>query len=67
MKKQLPPSAILRRNLYWPDGMDEKLKQVAALLTNNGVVGLYQSNGEVNRTAVIRRLVDDKLRQGKPT
>lgn len=60
--KKQPPSASLRRNLYWPADMDEKIAQVAEILHGQGVKGLFNSSGNVNRTAVIRHLVDETLK-----
>lgn len=60
-KKKAPPSATLRRNLYWPADMDDMVERVAEVLHKEGFKGLYNSKGEVNRTAVIRRLLENAL------
>lgn len=60
-EKKLPPSAELRRTLYWPADMDDKINKVAEILHEQGVKGIYNSKGEVNRTAVIRHLVERML------
>ena len=66
--KKSPPSAALRRNLYWPADMDTKIEELANRLNQRGVKGLFNSSGDVNRTAVIRYVIDtqlDSLRQSK--
>jgi len=60
-KKKSPPSASLRRNLYWPADMDDMVERVAEELHKQGFKGLYNGKGEVNRTAVIRRLLENAL------
>lgn len=60
-QKKSPPSASLRRNLYWTEDMDGMVEKVADILHKQGVKGLYNSKGEVNRTAVIRRLLENAL------
>jgi hypothetical protein len=60
-KKKQPPSAALRRNLYWPADMDNMVEKVAEILHRQGEKGLYNSKGEVNRTAVFRRLLENAL------
>ena len=65
-KKKLPPSAALRRNLYWTTDMDDMVEKVAEMLHRQGAKGLYNSKGEVNRTAVIRHLLMRALETGDP-
>ena len=56
-----PPSASFRRNLYWTDEIENRVKLVAEKLHNKGVKGLYNSKGEVNRTAVIAYLLEKEI------
>lgn len=59
------PSASFRRNLYWTEDMESKVKRVAEKLHRAGVLGMFNSNGEPNRSAVIRYLLDKELANKK--
>lgn len=59
MTKDKPsPSASNRRNLYWTEEMEKALGEIAAVAHAAGFKGMYQSNDEINRTAVIRHTIN---------
>jgi hypothetical protein len=65
MAKKIPPSIHNRRNIYWTADMDQMVEQVADNLHKQGIKGLYNGKGEVNRTAVLRHLLARALDDGK--
>lgn len=62
--KNNAPSAKLRRTLYWPEDLDDQLRQIAERYEKQGKRGLFNSKGQLNRAAVIRYLVNKELGEG---
>lgn len=59
MAKDKPsPSASNRRNLYWTEEMDKDMELLAPLAEKAGWPGIILSSGEINRTAMVRYLID---------
>lgn len=44
--------------------MERQIEQIAERMHNQGVKGLYSSKGEVNRSAVIKHLIEKELSRG---
>lgn len=63
-EKKQPPSASARRTLYWTDKTEQQITLIAEKLHKQGIKGVYNDKGEVNRAAVIRYLLDKELGQG---
>jgi hypothetical protein len=63
-EKKQPPSAAFRRTLYWDESMESQTVEVAKRLKAQGVDGLYNAKGELNRSTVIRYLLQKELGRG---
>lgn len=67
VKDKFPSQGAGRRvNFYVREDVKTKevFEQLADILHKEGARGVYSSNGEPNKSAILQRLIDDKL---KPT